>query len=86
MKFSTSPRHIRKKAKSLKIDTSGLEIKTEKEDNTTPDANSIILLFQTFNIYAQILIFLAVSSNKQQLQLALGKYDKYLIMLWEIYT
>lgn len=37
-------------------------------------------------MYIQILVILAALSNKLQLQLALDKYTKHLLMLWEMYT
>ena len=46
MKLSTSVRHKREAAKSLKIGTNGLEIEAKKEDCTTADAKSIIPLLQ----------------------------------------
>lgn len=64
MKFSTSVRRTRKAAKSLKINTNGLEIEAKEEDSTTVDAKDIIPLFQAFYVYIQILVFLAVSRNK----------------------
>ena len=86
MKLSTSMRHTREAAKSLKIGTSGLEIEAKEENCTTADAKGIILLLQTFHVYTQILIFLAAPGIKLQLQLALGKYAEHLMMLWEMYT
>lgn len=64
MKFNINIRRIKKLAKSLKISTSKLEIKAKKEDYTIADAKGIILLLQTFFIYAKILIFLAALGNK----------------------
>ena len=86
MKLSTNVRRIRKAAKSLKIDTSSLEIEAKEEDCTIADAKGIILLLQAFHVYTQILIFLAFLGNKLQLQLALSKYAKHLMIFWEKYT
>ena len=44
IKLSTSIRHIKKAAKSLKIDTNDLEIKVKEEDCTIANAKDIILL------------------------------------------
>ena len=81
MKLSTSVRRIREAAKSLRIGTSGLEIEAKEENCTTADAKGIIPLLWAFHIYLQILIFLDAPGNKLQLQLALGKFAKHLIML-----
>ena len=86
MKLSTSVRHTREAAKSLKIGTSGLEIEAKEEDCTTADGKGIIPLLQAFHVYTQILVFLAAPGNKLQLQLALGKHAEHLMMLWEMYT
>ena len=86
MKLSTSVRRTKEAAKSLMIGTSGLEIEAKEEDCTTADAKGIIPLLRAFHVYTQILIFLAVPGNKLQLQLALSKYAKHLMMLWEMYT
>lgn len=74
-------RRIREMAKNLKIGTNDLEIEAKEEDCTTTDVKGIIPLFRTFHVYMQILVFLAAPGNKLQLQLALGKYVEYLIML-----
>ena len=64
IKLSTSIRHIKKAAKSLKININSLEIEIKEKDYTTADTKSIILLFWAFYVYIQILIFLAVLKNK----------------------
>ena len=81
MKFSTSVRYTREAAKNLKIVTSGLKIEAKEEDYTIADVKSIILLLWAFYVYTQIFIFLAVLEIKLQLQIVLGKYAKYLMML-----
>ena len=86
MKLSTSVRHTREAAKSLKIGTNNLEIEAKEEDCTIADIKSIILLFWAFHVYTQIFVFLVALGDKLQLQLALGRYTEYLMMLWEIYT
>lgn len=86
MKLSIRVRRTRKAAKSLKISINGLEIETKEEDCTSVDAKSIIPLLRAFYMYTQILIFLAAPGNKLQLQLPLGKYVEYLMMLQEMYT
>ena len=86
MKLSTSIKRTKEAAKSLRISTSRLEIEAKEEDCLTANAKSIIPLLWAFYIYTQIFIFLAAWGNKLQLQLALGKYAKYLMMLCEIYT
>ena len=85
IKLSTSVRRIRKAAKSQKISFNGLEIEVKKEDCTISDTKGIILLLQAFHVYTQIIIFLATLGIKPQLQLALGKYAKYSMILWEMY-
>lgn len=64
MKLSTSVRRTKIAAKSLKIDTSNLEIKAKEEDCTIRDTKSIILLLQASYIYIEIFIFLAAPGNK----------------------
>lgn len=86
MKPSTNVRCTRKTAKNLKITTNGLEIEAKKEDYTIVDVKDIILLFQVFYMYTQIMVFLAAPGNKLQLQLVLSRYTKHLIILWKIYT
>lgn len=86
IKLSTNVRRIRKAAKSFKISTNVLEIKAKEENCTTADKKDIISLLQAFYVYTQILVFLTASSNKLQLQLALDKYIKHLMIFWEIYT
>ena len=81
MKLSTSVRRTREVAKSLKIGTNGLEIDAKEEDCIVADAKGIIPLLRAFHVYTQILVFLAALGNKLQLQLALGKYSEYLMML-----
>ena len=81
MKLSTSIRRIREVAKTLKIGTSSLKTKAKDEDCATANAKCIILLLRAFYLYAQILFFLAALGNKLQFQLALGKYDKHLMIL-----
>ena len=81
MKLSTSVRHTIEVAKGLKISSNGLEIETKEENCTTADTKGIIPLLRAFHIYTQILVFLAASGIKLQLQLAFGKYAKHLIML-----
>ena len=67
MKLSTSIRHTREAAKSLKTGTSGLEVEAKEEDCTTMDAKGIIPLLRAFYVYTQILILLAIPGNKLQL-------------------
>ena len=86
MKLSTRVKRNREIAKSLKITTNGLEIEVKEEDCIIVDVKGIILLFQAFYMYTQILVFLAAPGHKLQFQLALGKYIKHLMILWEIYT
>ena len=81
MKLSTSVRRTKEAAKSLKIGTSGLEIDAKEGDCTTADAKSIVPLFRAFHVYTQILIFLAAPGINLQLQLAVGKYTEYLMIL-----
>ena len=81
IKLSTSIKRTRKAAKNLRIGTSRLEIEIKEEDCTTTNIKSIILLLRVCHIYAQTLIFLATLGNKLQIQLALGKYVKHLIIL-----
>ena len=81
MKLSRSVKRIKEAAKSLKIGISGLEIEAKEEDCTTVDAKDIISLLRAFYIYTQILIFFATLGIKLQLQLAVGKYAKHLIIL-----
>lgn len=52
MKLSTSVQRTREATKSLKIETSGLEIEAE-EDCTTADAKGIIPLLQAFHVYVK---------------------------------
>lgn len=74
-------RYTRKVDKNLKIRTNNLKIKTEKEDYTMADAKNVILFFQVFYIYIQILIFLAPPGIKLPLQLAFEKYAQYIMIL-----
>ena len=81
MKLSTNIRQTKEITKNLKIGTNGLEIEANKKDYTIVDVKSIIFFLQAFHIYIQILVFLVILENKLQLQLALIKYIKYLIIL-----
>lgn len=51
MKLSTSVKRTRKAAKSLKIGTSGLEIKAKEKDCTTVDDEGVIFFLQAFHVY-----------------------------------
>ncbi len=51
MKLSTSVKRTRKAAKSLKIGTSGLEIKAKEKDCTTVDDKGVIFFLQAFHVY-----------------------------------
>lgn len=85
MKLYTSIRRTKESAKILKIDTNNLKIKAKKKDYTIMVAKSIIFLLQSFYVYMQILVFLAAPNNKLQFELALSRYTKHLITLWEMY-
>lgn len=67
MKSSTSVKYIRKAVKILKIGSNNLKIEAKKEDYTIINIKDIISLFQVFYIYIEILVFLAILSNKLQL-------------------
>lgn len=64
MKLSTSVKHTKEAAKSLKIGTNGLEIEAKEEDCITINAKDIILLLRAFHMYTQILVFLTTLGNK----------------------
>lgn len=67
MKLNISIRYIKKVAKSLKIDINGLKIEAKKENCIITNIKDIILLFQAFYIYIQILVFFSAPKNKLQL-------------------
>lgn len=81
IKVSISIKHTKEATKNLKIDIINIEIKVKKENYTILDARYIIPLLQTFYVYIQIHIFLAAYGNKLQIQLALGRYAIYQIIL-----
>lgn len=81
MKISTNIGCTRKAAKDEEIGINDLEIEVQEENYILINANKIISLLQIFYVYMQMLVFSANLSNELQLQLALGRYAEYLIML-----
>lgn len=67
MKLNISVIYTRKDDKSLTIRTENEKIEVKEENSTTVNARDIISPIQAFYVDTQILVFLAILTNKLQL-------------------